>query len=390
MSMETTIEELDLSIRSFNCLKRAGINTVEDMINTINNGGIAACIKIRNLGRKSLEEVLYKLQDFGYPINEAVDKYIAELHAMSDTSSEIINYWKKLRDSLSNGNEELENLIQDEDFFSLDDIPEKSAQRCDWRIKPLSDNYVKFNIQLALSAEQIYTLKHGFIPTSMEQKWFVFYENNKLHFYRSWSGRCIFTVKIDTLSNLHNVTLYTYDEKIDLPQSKMLIEQLLMHFSKKETLKGSRHYRTEKQTVHTKKEEKTINPKFYDVTINGPEYGSYTNGAKGFTLFATIHNKTKSAINAKLIEFSVFSHERQWAPSYNLTGYSFDEGVILPKTSKTIGKIWTDSIWQNSKLIEKDYITITLKIKDRTHIYKFISQNNTWTVVDYLSYKSKK
>jgi len=55
--LEMTIEELDLSVRSFNCLKRAGINTVEDLINKTEED----MMKVRNLGRKSLEEVVNKL-----------------------------------------------------------------------------------------------------------------------------------------------------------------------------------------------------------------------------------------------------------------------------------------------------------------------------------------
>ena len=55
--LEMTIEELDLSVRSFNCLKRANINTVEDLINKTQD----EMIKVRNLGRKSLEEVEHKL-----------------------------------------------------------------------------------------------------------------------------------------------------------------------------------------------------------------------------------------------------------------------------------------------------------------------------------------
>ena len=54
--LEMTIEELDLSVRSFNCLKRAGINTVEDLINRSEED----MMKVRNLGRKSLEEVIWK------------------------------------------------------------------------------------------------------------------------------------------------------------------------------------------------------------------------------------------------------------------------------------------------------------------------------------------
>ena len=59
--LELSIEEMDLSVRSYNCLKRAGINTVEDLASKTEED----MMKVRNLGRKSLEEVLYKLKDFG-------------------------------------------------------------------------------------------------------------------------------------------------------------------------------------------------------------------------------------------------------------------------------------------------------------------------------------
>ena len=59
--LEMTIEELDLSVRSFNCLKRANINTVEDLISKTEDD----MMKVRNLGRKSLEEVINKLAMMG-------------------------------------------------------------------------------------------------------------------------------------------------------------------------------------------------------------------------------------------------------------------------------------------------------------------------------------
>ena len=62
--LEMTIEELDLSVRSFNCLKRAGINTVEDLINKSEED----MMKVRNLGRKSLEEVVHKLDSLGFSL----------------------------------------------------------------------------------------------------------------------------------------------------------------------------------------------------------------------------------------------------------------------------------------------------------------------------------
>ena len=59
--LELTIEELDLSVRSFNCLKRANINNVEDLISKTED----EMMKVRNLGRKSLEEVMHKLAMMG-------------------------------------------------------------------------------------------------------------------------------------------------------------------------------------------------------------------------------------------------------------------------------------------------------------------------------------
>ena len=64
--LEMTIEELDMSVRSFNCLKRAGIDTVEDLTNRTEED----MIKVRNLGKKSLEEVILKLHSLGLELKK--------------------------------------------------------------------------------------------------------------------------------------------------------------------------------------------------------------------------------------------------------------------------------------------------------------------------------
>ena len=64
--LEMTIEELDMSIRSFNCLKRAGIDTVEDLTNKTEED----MIKVRNLGKKSLEEIIQKLHSLGLELRK--------------------------------------------------------------------------------------------------------------------------------------------------------------------------------------------------------------------------------------------------------------------------------------------------------------------------------
>ena len=63
--LEMSIDELELSVRSYNCLKRAGINTVEELTNRTSED----MMKVRNLGRKSLEEVLEKLKELGLQLN---------------------------------------------------------------------------------------------------------------------------------------------------------------------------------------------------------------------------------------------------------------------------------------------------------------------------------
>lgn len=67
--LEMNIDELELSVRSYNCLKRAGINTVEELINKTPED----MMKVRNLGRKSLDEVLAKLKELGLQLNPSDD-----------------------------------------------------------------------------------------------------------------------------------------------------------------------------------------------------------------------------------------------------------------------------------------------------------------------------
>ena len=59
--LEMPIEDMDLSVRSYNCLKRANINTIEDLTKKSKDD----MLKVRNLGQKSLEEVIFKLESYG-------------------------------------------------------------------------------------------------------------------------------------------------------------------------------------------------------------------------------------------------------------------------------------------------------------------------------------
>lgn len=67
--LEMTIEEMDLSVRSYNCLKRANIHTVEDLTKKTEDD----MLKVRNLGKKSLDEVIYKLESYGLKLMDKED-----------------------------------------------------------------------------------------------------------------------------------------------------------------------------------------------------------------------------------------------------------------------------------------------------------------------------
>ena len=65
-ALETTIEDLDFSVRAYNCLKRAGIHTLQDLVNKSESD----MMKIRNLGKKSLKEVLDKVRELGLVLRD--------------------------------------------------------------------------------------------------------------------------------------------------------------------------------------------------------------------------------------------------------------------------------------------------------------------------------
>ena len=68
-NLDVTIDELELSVRSYNCLKRAGINTVQDLTSRTED----EMMKVRNLGRKSLDEVIEKLHSMGLDLSSPIE-----------------------------------------------------------------------------------------------------------------------------------------------------------------------------------------------------------------------------------------------------------------------------------------------------------------------------
>lgn len=126
--------------------------------------------------------------------------------------------------------------------------------------------------------------------------------------------------------------------------------------------------------------------KDFHVTVEGPEYGSYTDGTKGFTIFATIQNNTKKMTEVQVKEFMVFHKDRQWASTYHLNGYDFKKDYIMPESSKTTAKVWCGYPWSVHKLEDGDYLNFAIAANNKIFSFKFIIQKDVLVLDDYYAY----
>jgi len=79
---------------------------------------------------------------------------------------------------------------------------DKVANRNSWKTLPLPSQRAKLSVKRTFSEQEYNRLSVGFIPEEMEDKWFIFLENNVLFFHRSWTGVCIYEAHLD---NNHSV-----------------------------------------------------------------------------------------------------------------------------------------------------------------------------------------
>jgi 8-oxo-dGTP diphosphatase len=71
------------------------------------------------------------------------------------------------------------------------------AKKSDWKNKELSKNKIVVDLDITFNEEEMTVIKKGIIPSAMEDKWFIYYEDNKLFFHRSWTGYCIYIVHFE-------------------------------------------------------------------------------------------------------------------------------------------------------------------------------------------------
>lgn len=114
----------------------------------------------------------------------------------------------------------------------------KIATKKDWKTLDLPNEVEQFIYERNFSEEELKLLSYGFIPEEMEDKWFIYMENNTLYFHRSWTGICIFKIEFKP-NNKHIVIANNNKEQFTLDSNKKLIEldkliNMLLEYYKKQ------------------------------------------------------------------------------------------------------------------------------------------------------------
>ncbi|MBE6747246.1 MAG: hypothetical protein E7558_07330 [Ruminococcaceae bacterium] len=133
--IEYTLEELDLSVRSFSCLRRAGMYTLEDVVTKTEDD----FMKVRNLGKKCLDEIICKVKQYGYYLN---DEGIFEYHCLDNLS--IVSFAKYYIRLYSRNKTEEEQLLID-NFFEHCNSLGYSLKSADWFVETFMDTTRSLN-----------------------------------------------------------------------------------------------------------------------------------------------------------------------------------------------------------------------------------------------------
>lgn len=104
------------------------------------------------------------------------------------------------------------------------------AKKEDWETVPMPEKTETFMLKMRFEKEEIENLKHGHIPEEMEDRWFSYFEDNKLYIHRSWTGICIFVIEFNKKHNKHLVTVNRDENQYacdDVNEDMELVSELL-------------------------------------------------------------------------------------------------------------------------------------------------------------------
>lgn len=117
-------------------------------------------------------------------------------------------------------------------------VDRKQATRDSWRTQPMPEAKDQLQINRIFSFEEYQLIKLGFIPETMEDKWFICFEGDWLYFHRSWTGICIYQARLEALNNSYKIAevwvnrdmryYKNIDDEYDATSVIKLIERFLL------------------------------------------------------------------------------------------------------------------------------------------------------------------
>lgn len=108
------------------------------------------------------------------------------------------------------------------------------ARQDDWKTLEMPLENVQFKLDFDLTEEEFHTLQYGHIPQEMEDKWFMYYDEGKFYFYRSWTGFCIYVVSVSDKGKIENVLVNRNSNQYtetDIERDKIMLAILLNRFA---------------------------------------------------------------------------------------------------------------------------------------------------------------
>lgn len=108
------------------------------------------------------------------------------------------------------------------------------ATKSDWHTEPAPEKSESFILHMPLNREELLSLSYGFVPWNMDQKWFYYYDDGKLYFYRSWTGYLYYVVTLDFTDFKHSVLVYLHGDNAaeELDMAKSCLGDLLQKFAR--------------------------------------------------------------------------------------------------------------------------------------------------------------
>lgn len=486
-----TIDELDLSIRAFNRLKRAGINTLDDLWAWLDAGDIFTS----NMGQKTIAEIFCKAPKMGYPSDEVVAQYI-EKSRYDQGHNDSLSFWEELYETLISAdpdtqplrNSTIASLIGMPDYFitllekaGIRTVEELFAQHkseetlpfifllapefirilhkngyrfpeCPKEKWPNIDDYILYKralrfsidrldmpleireilktagITIAIIVNENYTFLSNYLNNAqIAQLLFALDDldlrpkDSRKNTHPDIVSFVVDNIEITTTdlglspqlySCLHKHSIDTLSQLLQLSRRALIEKKIVSITAIHEIVHALHNYRVHlkgdtfyectcckipiiasesSNDIHycadcSNRLNRIQQIKDYTVTLYGPDYDSYTDGLDGFTIFATVHNRTNKLVEIKLDEFMLYHSDRQWAPSKNLTGYSFTSEHIMPNSSKTSAKIWSGISWDDQDLSSGDYINFSFSIEGKTYAYKFMLKDDEFEIDDFFVY----